>query len=290
MKAAVSGAGGYVGRHIVAGLQARGHTVIALSRRSVAGLEHLGFDLPDTMPSAAQLRQHGVETVVHAAWDFSPARLEAARRINVEPSAKLAAAAAEAGAGLIGLSTMSAFAGCRSVYGRSKLEMEQSFLDRGGLVLRPGLVWSDAPGGMVGTLSRLAKLPVVPVIAGGGRLWAVHAEDLAAVIVRAVEARPAPQVLTAAHPKPHGLDEIMRLLAAARHPLLLPVPWPLAWLGARLAQAILPKAGIRADSITGLVHANPAPVFAALSGVLKEGDLRPFLPRQEPPKGRQISQ
>jgi nucleoside-diphosphate-sugar epimerase len=225
-----------------------------------------------------QFRQFGVAVLVHAAWDFAPATMDEARRVNVAASARLAEAASGAGAGLIALSTMSAFAGCRSVYGRSKLEMEQAFLERGGLILRPGLVWSASPGGMVGTLDRLVRLPVAPVIAGGGKLCAVHADDLAALVVRAVEARPTSQVLTVAQPRPFGLGEIMRLRAEAiaRHPLFLPVPWPLAWLGARLVQSVLPKAGLRADSVTGLVHADPAPVFAMLPKVLEDGDLRPF--------------
>src|SRR3954471_13541597 len=173
MKGAITGAGGFVGRHIGAALQARGHAGVALSRPPVAGLEHLVFYLAGGIPGAEQFRRHGVTALVHAAWDFSPRNLDEARRVNVAPSARLAGGAPPAGASLIAISTMSAFAGCRSVYGRAKLEMEQAFLAQGGLVLRPGLVWSDAPGGMVGTLDRLAQLPLAPVIAGGGKLYAI---------------------------------------------------------------------------------------------------------------------
>ena len=87
-----------------------------------------------------------------------------------------------------------------------------------------------------------------------------------------------------------ALGEIMRLLSPGRRPHLLPVPWPLAWLGARLVQLIFPAAGMRADGVTGLVYADPAPVFAALAGVLREGDLRPFYPEMDAAKRRDISQ
>jgi nucleoside-diphosphate-sugar epimerase len=278
MTVAVSGAGGFVGRQIVAALRARGHAVVAMSRAPVAGLEHLAFDLRGEVPPAEQLRQHGVTALVHAAWDFSASGLDEARRINVAATARLAQEAAAVGASLIAISTMSAFPGCRSVYGQSKLEMEQLFLQQGGLVLRPGLVWNASPGGMVGTLDRLARLPVAPVISGGGKLYTIHADDLAALIIRAVETPPAAQVLTVAHPRPWSLREILQLRAqvAGRHPLLLPVPWPLAWLGVRLIQSLKPKSGLRADSVTGLVHANPHPIFAPVLGLLKPSDLRAF--------------
>ena len=276
MTVAVTGAGGFVGRHAVAALRAAGEDVVALSRRPIEGLEYLYFDLRGEVPSATQLRARGVTALVHCAWDFSPRNLEEARRINVAPSARLAQEAADVGASLIAISTMSAFDGCRSVYGRSKLEMEQAFLERGALVLRPGLVWSDRPGGMVGTLDRLARLPLAPVIAGGGKLYAIHVDDLAAVIVRAARLRPVARLLTAAHPRPYSFADILRLRAPAGTPLLLPVPWPLVWLGVRLAQAVKPHGALRADSVLGLVHANPAPDFAPLSGVLEQGDLRLF--------------
>lgn len=292
MKVAVSGAGGFVGSRIVAALRAGGHDVIGLSRTPVAGLEHLAFDLNGAIPSTEQFRRHGVAALVHAAWDFSPRDLEEARRINVAPSARLAREAAVAGVRLIAISTMSAFDGCRSVYGRSKLEMEQAFLEQGGLVLRPGLVWSDSPGGMVGTIDRLAKLPVAPVIAGGGKLYAVHADDLAALIVRAVEAAPAAQVATVAHPRAYSFDDILRLRARGQgcHPLLLPVPWPLVWLGVRLIQLLKPHGPLRADSVLGVVHANPSPDFAPVAGLFDPQDLRPFCAAAEVPLGRDFSQ
>ena len=291
MTVAVTGAGGYVGSRIVAALRAGGYAVVALSRAPIAGMEHLAFDLRGEIPSAEQFRRHGITALVHAAWDFSPRDMNEARRINVAPSARLARDAVAAGASLVAISTMSAFAGCLSVYGRSKLEMEQAFLDEGGLVLRPGLIWSDAPGGMVGTLDRLARLPVAPVIAGAGKLYAIHADDLAALVLRAVEKPPAAQVLTAAHPRPYSFGETLRLRARAAggRPLLLPVPWPLVWLGVRMLELLKPASGLRTDSIMGLVHANPSPVFARVLGLVAPGNLRPFCDAADGAKGRDIS-
>jgi uncharacterized protein YbjT (DUF2867 family) len=145
---------------------------------------------------------------------------------------------------------------------------------------------------MVGTLDKLARVPVAPVIAGAGRLYAIHADDLAALVVRAVETPPVAQVLTTAHPRSYSFGEVLRLRARAtgRNPLLLPVPWPLVWLGVRLIQFLKPKAGLRTDSIMGLVHANPSPVFAPVAGLMEPRNLRSFCDAADEGKGRDIHQ
>ena len=148
------------------------------------------------------------------------------------------------------------------------------------------------PGGMVGTLDKLALLPVGPVIASAGKLYAIHADDLAALVVRAVEVPPSAQILTAAHPKPHTFAETLRLRAGVvgRTPLLLPVPWPLVWLGVRAIERLRPESGLRTDSILGLVHANPSPDFAPVPGLYAPENFRPFCDVTDGAGGRDISQ
>lgn len=266
MKVAVTGAGGYLGRHLAAALAARGHQVVPLSRRAPPPLV---FDMENgVVPDLG-----GVDALVHAAWDFSPRGQAANARINLEGSRRLLAAARQSGVErLVFISTMSAFPGCRSVYGRTKRAVEDLFLAGGGRVLRPGLIWSARPGGMVATLDRLARLPVAPVIAGGGILYLSHADDVAALAARVAEA-PAdfPPVITAAHPQGWRMGAILaqRARAQGRHPLLLPVPWPLVWLGVRALESMMPRASLRSDSVIGLVHADPAPHFSAEANAMR---------------------
>ena len=53
----------------------------------------------------------------------------------------------------------------------------------GGLVVRPGMVFGDVRQGIFGTLTRLARMPLLPVFDGGFQpLWFVHREDLAKVV------------------------------------------------------------------------------------------------------------
>jgi len=46
------------------------------------------------------------------------------------------------------ISSLAAFAGARSRYGQANLELECGVLDRGGIVLRPGVVFGADAGGL----------------------------------------------------------------------------------------------------------------------------------------------
>ncbi len=266
MKVAVTGATGYIGGRVVAALRRLGHVPVALSRHAPrdASIGHIPFDLAgDTLPVVA-LRN--VDAIVHCAWDFSGRGLTSSRRVNVAGAERLLTVAKEAGiCRLVAISTMSAFPGCRSLYGQTKCEVEKLFLAAGGLVIRPGLVWGDQPGGMMGTLDRLARLPISPVIAGGGRLYLIHADDLASLVASALESSvwSGGRTITVAHPRSFGLGDILAVRArqAGRRCIPVPVPWPLVWLGVRLVETILPRSGFRSDSVIGLVHACPTPRF-----------------------------
>src|SRR5205823_7054286 len=117
-----------------------------------------------TAPPASDVLS-SVDVLVHAAYDLSLTRRVDVWRVNVEGTRRLLDAAVGAGVTrIIVVSTMSAYDGTSQIYGQAKLAIEAATLAAGGAVLRPGLVYGDRPGGMVGALRRLARLPVVPLI------------------------------------------------------------------------------------------------------------------------------
>ena len=97
----VTGGSGFVGSHLAAGLAAAGARVSALVRRRG---EHPGLDAPNILqvegdfvdPATASRATVGAEIVVHAAATIG-GDLTEARRVNVEGTAGLAAAARQAG-------------------------------------------------------------------------------------------------------------------------------------------------------------------------------------------------
>lgn len=70
MKVAVTGASGFIGRHVVAALAAAGAEVIAVGR-SVEGAKAVRLDIHDA-PSDAYARMGSPDAVVHLAWAGLP--------------------------------------------------------------------------------------------------------------------------------------------------------------------------------------------------------------------------
>ncbi len=166
---AVSGANGYVGGRILAGLREGGVEALALVRRpqECAGPARR-FALCEPL---AEGTLEGVEAVIHAAWDAS-ARGAEVDAVNVQGSLPLLDGAAARGARLLLISSLSAFSAARSRYGRAKFALERAVHRREGLAVRPGLVFGIAAGGLfgslVGTSSERSPMPIVGGLADAG--------------------------------------------------------------------------------------------------------------------------
>ena len=148
---AITGSNGYVGGCIKEHLRANGWEILELTRQPKPNSHSIPFQLgAEISPQAFT----GVSALVHCAYDFRPLRWNEIQAVNVDGTRKLFQAARAAGLQKIAvISTISAYEGCRSLYGRAKLEIEKITLDHGALAIRPGLVYGDKPGGMFGKLA-----------------------------------------------------------------------------------------------------------------------------------------
>jgi nucleoside-diphosphate-sugar epimerase len=260
--AAVTGASGYLGSNICRTLESGDWQVIRLTRSpDQSHGQAFSYDL--AKPVTAQVREalRSADALIHAAYDLSLTRSADIWHVNVAGTRRLLETAREAGVGrIIVLSSMSAFAGTTQLYGRAKLDIEAITTEFGGCAVRPGLVYSDQAGGMVGALRKLTILPVVPVITGGAGVYTVREQDLLTVIaLLASAATLEPGTISAAHPRRVTLAELLSAFAAQqdRRCRLVPVPWrPIYWLlrSGELMRLPLP---FRADSLLGLVRAAP---------------------------------
>jgi nucleoside-diphosphate-sugar epimerase len=160
--------------------------------------------------------------------------------------------------------------------------MEAIATERGGILIRPGLVYGERPGGMVGSLNKLVSLPgFVPLVGRGNcSLHTAHADDLALLVVRVISQPSGLEgvPLVAAHEHAYSLREIMTALAAAQHrrARFLPIPASLIDTLLGLAESLGLRPRLRRDSLRSLLNQDPAPNF----GPLKELGLnfRPFSP------------
>ena len=269
---AVSGANGFVGEAVCRGFQSLGWNVVALVRRPKSapdGCEPRPFTLGQLPPPDLL---NGVDVLVHAAYDFSPRSWADICRINAVGSEYLFDAATRAGVKRqIFISSMAAFEGCRSKYGLGKLAAEHAARIRGGVVVRPGVIYSERNGGLAAQIAALAKkAPVVPMIGNGNYpLYTCHVDNLCALLLFLARAeQPPTDIITAAHRSPVTLRGLVEQGRGDKSPAsIVPIPWRLVAAGLWLAEAIGVRLAVRSDSVISIVHANTAPNFTALEDI-----------------------
>ena len=264
---AITGSNGYVGGCVKNHFAAHGWEILELTRQPKPGGRAVKFQLGGDVASAALA---GVDALVHCAYDFKPLREEEIRAVNVEGSRKILAAARTAGIPkIIFISSISAFDGCRSLYGKAKLEIEKIALAQGALVIRPGLVYGDDAGGMFGKLAgQVRQSTLIPLIGDGAQIqFLVHQADLCAFTENcaAGRIRPIPKILTAANPQPWPFKNLLREIARRQDKKIrfVRLPWRAVWLGLKAAEVCGLKLNFRSDSLVSLMHQNPAPDFSA---------------------------
>jgi nucleoside-diphosphate-sugar epimerase len=256
---AITGASGFVGSAVTAMLTDGGERVREFRRHPRPGRDDVAFALGEAALAPGALA--GIDVVVHCAWDLSLRDPAAVNRINVAGSLRLLEAARAAGVKrFVFISSVSAFPGCRSVYGQAKLAVEGEVLAAEGLVLRPGLVYGDPPRGIVAALERLTALPLLPIFDGGGQPFVlVHAADLARVVRAAgLDSGGGPgRLLAVAHPAETSFKDVLRLLSR-RRPRFISVPSAIALGALRITERIGLPLPFRHDSLIGMIHPNPA--------------------------------
>ncbi len=267
---AITGGNGYVGGCIKKFFAARDWEIFELTRRPKPGARAFQFQLGDDLsPDLLS----GVSALVHCAYDFEPLRWEDIVAVNVEGSRKILQAARAANVSkIVYLSSISAFDGCRSFYGKAKLETEKIALANRALVVRLGLVYGGAVGGMLGKLAeKLSKSAIVPMVGNDSQVqYLVHNEDLSAFIEKfaAGNVEIPPRILTAANEKPWPFKQLVIEIARAKgkKPVLIPVPWRLVWLALKTAEACGLKLNFRSDNLISFIYQDRAPDFSANAG------------------------
>ena len=212
MRVLVTGAGGFVGRHLVADLRRHGHDAVTYARGAPASDDPRLFAGPAELADMGSWPAwpQGVDAVVHLAAIFNGrsgtsdadlARVLAG--VNVEGTRALAARARRENVSrIVFLSTLHVHGltggaphresdqpAPRSAYAASKLAAEVAFWDalgedrRLGTVLRPAPVFGPGGRGRMAAVVRLARSPVpLPLEGLGGPKSVVAVDHLAAII------------------------------------------------------------------------------------------------------------
>ncbi|MBK1867021.1 SDR family oxidoreductase [Aestuariivirga sp. YIM B02566] len=219
MRILVLGAGGFIGRHIVAELLKGGHQPVGAVRRAAdfarafPGAAAVACDLARDVAVADWLpRLAGVDAVVNAAGVLSGAGMEA---VHVTAPRALYEACAQADVKRVVLiSAISARPEVDTDYARAKLAGEKLLQD-GPLdwtILKPSLIVAKGSYGGTSLIRGLAGLPLFTPLVGDSHFAfsPLHAQDLArAVRVVCEEGRFSRQVLEPAGPEIISLRDLL---------------------------------------------------------------------------------
>ncbi len=264
LRVGLTGADGFIGARVEARLRADGREVVRLVRRPRGG--DVPYRLGEPVDPA---RLRGLDALIHCAHDFSVRGEDDEIRVNARGAQTLLTAARDAGARrLVLVSSVSAFPGCASRYGRGKLAAEEFARRLGAAVVRPGLTWGVPGRGTFGALCRLTSLPLLPVFDGGGQPFVLsHVDDVAAALSAALDWKEADLAapVVAANPRLVPFRGLLAEISAkqGRSVRTASVPGWLALAGLRTLEAVGLRPGFRSDSLVSLLHPDPAPDFSA---------------------------
>lgn len=271
MRVLVTGGTGVVGKPAVDRLVACGHTVRLLSRHAERdvrlwreGVEAHPGDVGSGRGVAGAAE--GCDAVLHIVGIVGEAPPDVTfAAVNVEGTRRIVREAERAGVPrFVYVSSLGADTG-ESEYHRSKHAAEEIVRTFRGdwLILRPGNVYGPGDEVVSVLLTMVRTLPAVPVVGWGDhRFQPVWADDLAAALAKAVEARePARTALDLSGDEVVTVNEVLDLLESVtgRSPARVPVPTGVAKAGAAVAERVGMDLPINTSQITMLLEENVIP-------------------------------
>jgi NADH dehydrogenase len=220
---AITGAGGFIGSVLTQQALERGYEVMALARRPPPAGRWIPWELGKPLPAECET----ADVLIHLASATLTAKGQLARALELDVSGTRLLAESAGPRRFIFLSSQSASAGARNMYGRSKFAIENLLEQDSEIIVKPGLVYDDAGGSVFGLLEKLSRLPVVPSLATLPNIQPIHVRDLAACILRIVETS-APQKTYCLGPsQPMTLSDAIKATAkrsGRRPPITIPMP------------------------------------------------------------------
>jgi nucleoside-diphosphate-sugar epimerase len=238
---AVTGASGFIGRHVVEAVTARADRAIPIARPYVR----------DNLAKAFE----GVDAVIHLAGIVSAVRERDFYAANVDATRIVADAAANAGARLVHISSLAAAGPAPAAaprreddppapittYGLSKLEGERAIAAVAGLrwtILRPGVVYGPGDRALR-PLFRYARRGVMPLVGNDRAAYTfVFIADAVRTILAAVDRGADRDVVFVGHRNPvspRQLMETIRLITASHAPVI-PIPRVITRVAAELGE------------------------------------------------------
>jgi|TARA_Y100000031_G_C8226917_1_gene388849 nucleoside-diphosphate-sugar epimerase len=269
MLCAITGSRGYLGQRLVLAIKEHGWLVREVNRACDVSTSkarvcfQLGHTVDDNL-------LNGVDVLVHCAYDYSLVTWRDIYATNVEGTMLLLESAKRAEVKcIVFISSITAFKGCRSLYGKAKLKCESLVQEQNGIVIRPGLIFGEGGGTVLRSMeSWVQKLPIVPFISSKSDLYLCHIDDLSSLIIEIIaKNKSGNRVITAVESTPYKFKDVIRILQKKHNRFrpLLPVPWQLPWLFIKVLNSLGIQTSLRSDGLIGFVYHNKNQNLSALA-------------------------
>ena len=256
---AITGATGFIGRHVAADLIARGITVTSIVRPRSPHAAPPGTTAVTAPLEANALRQafSGVDAVVHLAGVVAAVDTRTYIMVNTEGTRAAATAARDAGARLIHVSSLAAAGPAPAsaphresdpphpltAYGVSKLESERIVEATEGLrsiILRPGVVYGPTDRAVFPLFDAAAR-GVFPLVGRRDAAYTfVYVDDVVRSVVAAVDKVDVAGVVFVGHPQPVTSRELFDAIQAGlgRRARGLAIPMGVTYLAAVVCEVV----------------------------------------------------
>jgi len=254
----ITGATGYVGRHLVSRLVAQGERPRCLVRdvkRAASILPANKVELVQgatTQPATLDLALQDVETVVHTAFltaEKKESPTDHYEETNVGGTSNLILAAKAAGVRrIVELSGLGTKPDKPGSYMQGRYLSEKMLMESGlnWTIIRPSVLFGKDASFIKGLVDLIHASPVLPLIGGGTMMFQpIYVEDVVTVIVKILEdpAQTNGKIYTIGGPEYYSFtqifNEILKVLHAKR--LKVYAPTPLVAIGAAVMELVLPK-------------------------------------------------
>ncbi len=263
----VTGATGYIGRHLVARLVAQEERPRCLVR-NISGAANtlpagkIEFVKGDTTsPAPLETAVQGIDTIVHAAFITADHKQSAGNQYdatNVQGTANLIKEAKKAGVKrIIVLSGLGTRPDQPGSYMQGRYLAEQIVKESGldWTIIQPSVLFGKNAPFIKGLTALIRTSPVVPLIGGGKVMFQpIYVEDVVTVILNVLHEpeRTKDKTYTIGGPAYYSFTQIIDALLHAMHKrrIKAPAPIPLVGVGAAVMEAVLPKPPLTKAAMT----------------------------------------
>ena len=250
-KCIITGANGYLGNYLTNYFKSKGWKVIRFIRNPLeSSTEDIDYSL-EKIPNINSFKS--CDLLIHTAYDFNNPLINLTGFKNLLINAKKSKIKK-----IINISTISAFDGCKSIYGKTKLEMESIAHAYNAINIRCGLIYGSSTKGLFGEIKKnLKNNKLVPIIGNGKYyVYLTNIKKLADEVyftAKSSEKKVTKVFITSNKIK---FVELLKNISVANgfHNYFIKIPWRLIYFAIKLLEIIGVKLKFRSDSIIGLIN------------------------------------